>query len=102
MRIRALEDRLGTSIVKRGNRFQGLTPEGEKALDHAKRILAQVQTMEQELSTSPGVVAGSLIIGMIPDDQRLCCEGGQGFERASSAYPHPAWKRRHRSRSSKA
>ncbi len=66
MRIRALEERLDTPIVKRGNRFQGLTPEGEAVLDHAKRILAQVELMEQEVRATPGQVVGSLTVGLIP------------------------------------
>lgn len=66
MRIRALEERLNTRIVKRGNRFQGLTPEGQTVLDHAKRITAQVQMMEQEVKATPGELVGSLTIGVIP------------------------------------
>lgn len=35
MRIRNLEDRLGVSIVRRANRFQGLTEEGEMIVRRA-------------------------------------------------------------------
>lgn len=66
MRIRGLEERLGKKIVKRGNRFQGLTPDGMTVLEHAKLIVGQVQAMEQEVKAKPGALAGSLTIGVIP------------------------------------
>ncbi|HBS51352.1 MAG TPA: LysR family transcriptional regulator, partial [Rhodobacteraceae bacterium] len=47
MRIRKLEQRLGVSVVRRGNRFQGLTPEGEAVLHHARRILDETRALEE-------------------------------------------------------
>ena len=35
--IRQLEDQLGVQLVFRGSRFQGLTPEGQRVLDLARR-----------------------------------------------------------------
>lgn len=66
MRIRNLEDRLNTRIVKRGNRFQGLTSEGEMILEHAKSIHAHVRALEEEVSANKGEIVGSLIIASIP------------------------------------
>ena len=66
MRIRALEERLDARIVKRGNRFQGFTPEGESVLEHAKTIVGQVRIMEQDLRTTAGEVHGTLTLGVIP------------------------------------
>lgn len=66
MRIRGLEERLNTRIVKRGNRFQGLTQEGERVLEHAKAIVAQVRALEQEVRAAPGEITGSLTLGVIP------------------------------------
>ena len=40
--IRLLEDDLGAPIVERGHRYVGLTPQGQVALEHAHRILAEV------------------------------------------------------------
>ncbi|MFZ0693530.1 MAG: LysR family transcriptional regulator, partial [Alphaproteobacteria bacterium] len=37
--IRQMEAELGVPIVERGQRFQGLTPEGQKVLDWAHLIL---------------------------------------------------------------
>ncbi|MEM9344696.1 MAG: LysR family transcriptional regulator [Pseudomonadota bacterium] len=66
MRIKALEDRLNTRIVKRGNRFEGLTPEGEVVLTHAKSITSQVRAMKEQLGANAGEIAGSLTLGVIP------------------------------------
>ena len=64
MRIRKLEERLNTSIVRRGNRFEGLTNEGEAILRHARRILDDVKYLEQELLSARGQVAGTLALGV--------------------------------------
>ena len=49
MRIRNLEDRLGVSIVRRANRFQGLTEEGEMIVQRARRILDDTKALEQQV-----------------------------------------------------
>lgn len=66
MRIRNLEDQLGMQIVKRGNRFQGMTAEGEAILVHARRILDEVKALEQDMKSARGEVTGSLVLGAIP------------------------------------
>jgi len=66
MRIRGIEDRLGTTIVKRGNRFQGLTPEGEAILRHARPILDEMRALEQDILAAKGTVSGTLVLGVIP------------------------------------
>ena len=48
--IRELEEELGVPLVERGHRFTGFTAEGEMILEHAKRILAEIDTMGQSLS----------------------------------------------------
>lgn len=64
--IRALEDQLGVQLVRRGSRFQGLTPEGEKVLDWARRIVGDARTMQAELRASRAGITGRLRIGVIP------------------------------------
>lgn len=66
MRIRAIEDRLGTSIVKRGNRFQGFTAEGDAIVRHARKILDDVKLLEQEVLSAAGEITGTLNIGVVP------------------------------------
>ena len=66
MRIRHLEENLNVTIVKRGNRFQQLTPEGEKVLAHARDILERTQVLEREIKASKGEVSGALVLGVVP------------------------------------
>lgn len=66
MRIRHLEERLDTQIVKRANRFQGLTAEGEMIVAHARSILDQVRALEEEVRAARGDVVGALALGVVP------------------------------------
>src|SRR5256885_13028489 len=49
-RIRQLEQELGVPIIERGQRYHGLTPEGERVLAWARTILANWQSMQQDLA----------------------------------------------------
>jgi DNA-binding transcriptional LysR family regulator len=64
--IRKLEHELDVPIVRRGNRYDGLTPEGERVLAWAHRILAECEELRQDLSTMENGLAGTLRIGAIP------------------------------------
>jgi DNA-binding transcriptional LysR family regulator len=66
MRIRNLEDRLGLSIVRRANRFQGLTEEGLMIVRRGRSILDDARALEQEIAASRGEVTGTLVLGVIP------------------------------------
>ncbi len=66
MRIRKIEDRLQTSIVKRGNRFQGLTEDGMMIVRHARSIMDEVVLFEQEFRCHKGQISGALKLGVIP------------------------------------
>jgi DNA-binding transcriptional LysR family regulator len=66
MRIAKLEEHLETKIVHRGNRFQGLTPDGESIVRHALQILEDVKRLETEFSAEPGDVTGVLSLAAIP------------------------------------
>ena len=65
-RIRNLELDLKSSIVLRGNRFMGFTPEGEIVLTWARKLLEDVDGMKQELTAARSVIEGNLRIGVIP------------------------------------
>lgn len=65
-RIRQLEQELGVSIVKRGQRYEGLTPEGERVLRWAHSILEDCTSMEQELAALKGELAARAVLGVIP------------------------------------
>lgn len=64
--IKALEDDLGAPLVRRGARFQGLTPEGERALVWARRIVADARQMRAELRARDRGLTGTLRLGAIP------------------------------------
>ncbi|ABF62166.1 transcriptional regulator, LysR family (plasmid) [Ruegeria sp. TM1040] len=66
MRIRSLEDKLGLSIVRRGNRFQGLTAEGQMIVERARGILDDAKALDQEIAAARGEVTGTLVIGVVP------------------------------------
>jgi DNA-binding transcriptional LysR family regulator len=68
-RIRQLEQELGVPIVERGQRYIGLTPEGERVLKWAHLILDNWQSLQQELGTiksRTGELVGRLVLGVIP------------------------------------
>ncbi len=64
--IRALELRLGVPIVRRGPRYAGLTPEGERVLRWARRIVADHQDLQDDIARMRGEGVGTLRIGAIP------------------------------------
>ena len=64
--LRHLEEDLGVMVVERGNRFKGLTPEGERVLAWAQRILADCDALEQELVGARKSLRGRISIGVIP------------------------------------
>lgn len=64
--IKQLEEDLGVLIVARGQRFEGFTAEGERILAWARRILADVDSLHQEVSALKGDLVGRLRIGAIP------------------------------------
>ena len=64
--IRHLEEELGVSIVQRGHRYVGLSPEGERILEWAKQTLAAMEGLRQEASVARAHLKGTLRIGAIP------------------------------------
>ncbi len=64
--IRQLEDQLGVQLVFRGSRFQGLTPEGQRVLDWARRIVGDMRTLKDEMRSVHAGLSGNLRIGVIP------------------------------------
>jgi DNA-binding transcriptional LysR family regulator len=64
--LRHLEEDLGVLVVERGNRFKGLTPEGERVLVWAQRILADCNSLEQELLGARKELRGRIVVGVIP------------------------------------
>jgi DNA-binding transcriptional LysR family regulator len=64
--IRHLEDSLGVQLVVRGSRYQGLTPEGQRVLEWAKRIVGDARTMREEMRAARKGLAGHIRLAVIP------------------------------------
>ncbi|HXB26343.1 MAG TPA: LysR substrate-binding domain-containing protein [Gemmatimonadaceae bacterium] len=64
--IKQLEESLGVLVVERGQRFRGLTPEGERVLAWARRITADVQSLRQDVDATRGELSGRLRVGVVP------------------------------------
>jgi DNA-binding transcriptional LysR family regulator len=64
--IRKLEHELDVPLVRRGRTFQGLTPEGERLVLWARRILADQDALKHEVAALKSGLAGQLRLGLIP------------------------------------
>lgn len=64
--IKQLEDTFGMLLVNRGSRFQGFTPEGERVLVWARRIVGDARAMHQDIETLKHGLVGHLRIAAIP------------------------------------
>ncbi|TCL93112.1 DNA-binding transcriptional LysR family regulator [Rhizobium sp. PP-WC-2G-219] len=64
--IRQLEDNLGVMLVNRGSRFQGLTPEGQRVLEWARRIVGDARTMRQEMRAAKKGLVGHIRLAAVP------------------------------------
>ena len=82
--IRQLETELGVPIVERGHRFNGLTMEGEKILESAKRVINETETMRQALNGLRHGLSGKLRLGCIPTALSMVATV---TERFNEAYP---------------
>ena len=64
--LRGLEAQYGVLLVQRGARFQGMTPEGERILDHARRLVAEARALHADMQQLPQGLAGRLRLAVIP------------------------------------
>jgi DNA-binding transcriptional LysR family regulator len=64
--IKQLEDSLGVLLVNRSSRYHGLTSEGERVLEWAKRIVGDARAMRQDVQALKTGLAGHLKIAVIP------------------------------------
>lgn len=65
--IRKLEEDLGTPLIRRGQRFEGLTAEGERVLVWGRQILSDYGALRSEIGgRRKGGLTGVLRIGVAP------------------------------------
>jgi DNA-binding transcriptional LysR family regulator len=64
--IKQLEDTLGVLLVNRSSRFYGLTAEGERVLEWARRIVNDARAMRQDIQASKAALSGHLTLAAVP------------------------------------
>ena len=64
--IRALEREFGFALVLRARAFVGLTPEGERVLTTAQRMLREHELLQADLASTANEPSGPLHIGVVP------------------------------------
>jgi len=64
--IKQMEESLGVLLVERGQRYLGLTPEGEKVLEWAQHVITDYEGLQQSLTEMRRGLIGHLKIGAIP------------------------------------
>ncbi|RJQ82159.1 LysR family transcriptional regulator [Amycolatopsis panacis] len=64
--IRKLEDELAVPLIRRGRRFDGLTPEGDRVVAWAGQILADRDALLTEVEAMRTGLTGRLRIGTVP------------------------------------
>src|SRR6185312_6673112 len=69
--IRSLEQMLNVPLVKRSSRFQGFTPEGERVLIWARRLVGDARAMREDILGFNSGVVSNLRIAAIPSAMPL-------------------------------
>jgi DNA-binding transcriptional LysR family regulator len=64
--IKQLEEMLGVLLVHRGSRFHSFTPEGERVLEWARRIVGDARAMRQEVLALKRGLSGHIKIAAVP------------------------------------
>jgi len=64
--LRAMEEEFGTAIVTRGRSFVGFTPEGQRVLRSARRMLHERELLRQDLDSGAADPRGALTVGVVP------------------------------------
>ena len=64
--VKQLEDQMGVLLVNRGSRFQSFTPEGQRVLEWARRIVGDSRTMREEMDSLKHGLSGRLRLAAIP------------------------------------
>ena len=64
--LKQIEEQMGVLLVNRGSRFQGFTPEGQRVLEWARRIVGDTRTMREEIKSLRLGLSGPLRIAAIP------------------------------------
>jgi len=69
--IRQFEEELGARLIQRGQRYEGLTREGERVVAFANRVLAESDALRQDLDAMSTGLKGQLRLGVVPSASPL-------------------------------
>src|SRR5262249_10322439 len=64
--VKQLQADFGVLLVNRGSRFEGVSAEGERVLDWARRMVGVTRAMRQEVLALKHGLAGKLRLAAIP------------------------------------
>ena len=64
--IRNLEEQLGVQLVRRGSRYGGLTPEGQRALVWARQIVGDTRRLRDDMRAARVGLSGHVRLAVIP------------------------------------
>jgi DNA-binding transcriptional LysR family regulator len=64
--IKQLEGTLGVLLVQRGSRFHAFTPEGQRTLEWARRIVGDARAMREEIRALKQGLTGHIRIAAVP------------------------------------
>jgi len=78
--IQSLEQMLNVPLVKRSSRFQGFTPEGERVLVWARRLVGDAQAMRQDILGAKTGVAAHLRVAAIHASMSLVAKLTMPFQ----------------------
>jgi len=73
--VKQLEEQMGVLLVNRGSRFQGFTPEGQRVLEWARRIVGDTRAMREEINSLRHGLTGRLRIAAIPTALAMVAAG---------------------------
>jgi DNA-binding transcriptional LysR family regulator len=78
--IQSLEQMLNVQLVKRSSRFQGFTPEGERVLVWARRLVGDAKAMRQEMLNFHAGGGAQLRIAAIPCSMQIAAKLAVPFQ----------------------
>ena len=66
LRLKKMEKITQAPLVMRGNSFKGFTREGDLILNWANKLLADSESMRQEIQALKNIIDGRLVLGIVP------------------------------------
>jgi DNA-binding transcriptional LysR family regulator len=72
--IKQLEEMLGVLLVQRGSRFHSFTPEGQRTLEWARRIVGDARSMRQEIQALRHGLSGHIKLAAVPTALAMVAE----------------------------